>query len=172
MRLLRARGYHAVTLAQVFDHWQRGLVLPPKPIVISFDDGYLSQWAHAARTLRALRWPGVLNLAVKNVGLAGGLSRRQVRELIGAGWEVDAHTISHRDLTTLDAAAVRHEVAGSRAVLRRTFHVPVAFFCYPAGRYDAAVEAAVRAAGYADVEIADEPFRSGSLNFSRRLPVA
>jgi peptidoglycan/xylan/chitin deacetylase (PgdA/CDA1 family) len=148
MRALRAHGYHAVTLAQVFDHWRRGLVIPRKPIVLTFDDGYLSQWAHAARTLRALGWPGVLNLAVKNLGLAGGLSHRQVREMIGAGWELDAHTISHRDLTTLGAAALHHEVAGSRALLRRALGVPVPFFCYPAGRYDATVESAVRAAGY------------------------
>ena len=148
VRALRAHGYHGVTLGQVFEHWRRGLVLPRKPIVLTFDDGYLSQWAHAARTLRALGWPGVLNLEVKNLGLAGGLSHRQVRELIGAGWEVDAHTITHRDLTTLGPAGVRHEVAGSRALLRRALGVPVAFFCYPAGRYDAAVEAAVRTAGY------------------------
>jgi hypothetical protein len=43
---------------------------------------------------------------------------------------------------------VRHEVAGSAAVLRRDFHVPVDCFAYPAGRYDAVAEAAVRAAGY------------------------
>ena len=54
----------------------------------------------------------------------------------------------HPDLTTLDPAAVRREVAGSRAALRRDFHVPVDNFAYPAGRYNAAAEAAVRAAGY------------------------
>jgi peptidoglycan/xylan/chitin deacetylase (PgdA/CDA1 family) len=90
----------------------------------------------------------VLNLEVKNLGLPGGLSRRQVREVIGAGWEVDAHSISHPDLTTLGPAVLRREVAGARAALRRALGVPVEFFCYPAGRFNATVEAAVRAAGY------------------------
>jgi peptidoglycan/xylan/chitin deacetylase (PgdA/CDA1 family) len=148
MRALRARGYRGVTLGQVFEHWRRGLVLPRKPIVLSFDDGYLSHWSHAARTLRALGWPGVLDLEVKNLGLAGGLSRRQVRELVGAGWEVAAHSITHPDLTTVGPASLRREVAGSRTLLRRALRVPVDFFCYPAGRYDAPVEAEVRAAGY------------------------
>ena len=49
----------------------------------------------------------------------------------------------------MDAARLRSELAGSRALLRRRFGVAVRFFCYPAGRYDARVEAAVRAAGYA-----------------------
>ena len=49
---------------------------------------------------------------------------------------------------SLDPARLRREVAGSRRWLRRAFGVPADFFAYPAGRYDRAVEAAVRAAGY------------------------
>jgi peptidoglycan/xylan/chitin deacetylase (PgdA/CDA1 family) len=148
VQTLADAGYHGVTLDQVLDNWQKRIALPAKPIVISFDDGYGSQERNAMPILRALRWPGVLNLEVKNLSIAGGITKRQVRKLIGAGWEIDAHTLTHRDLTTLDPATVRHEVAGSRAALRRDFHVPVDGFAYPAGRYDATAEAAVRAAGY------------------------
>jgi peptidoglycan/xylan/chitin deacetylase (PgdA/CDA1 family) len=145
---LARAGYHAVTLRAVYDHWTRGEALPPNPIVLSFDDGYLSHVVHALPILRARRWPGVLNLEVRNETQPWGLSQRRVRRLIAAGWEIDAHTINHPDLTRLDAAALRHEVAGSRAIIRRQFHVPVDFFCYPAGRYNDAVVAEVRAAGY------------------------
>jgi peptidoglycan/xylan/chitin deacetylase (PgdA/CDA1 family) len=71
-----------------------------------------------------------------------------VRSLIAAGWEIDAHTITHPDLTTVDDARLWREVDGSRNVLRRQFHIPVDFFCYPAGRYDNRVVNAVRRAGY------------------------
>ena len=50
--------------------------------------------------------------------------------------------------TGFDAARLREEVTGSRTAIRKMFHVPVNFFCYPAGRYDAAVIAAVQHAGY------------------------
>jgi peptidoglycan/xylan/chitin deacetylase (PgdA/CDA1 family) len=148
VQALAGAGYHGVTLDQVIDNWQKRIALPAKPIVVSFDDGYGSQERNAMPILHALRWPGVLNLEVKNLSIAGGITKRQVRKLIGAGWEIDAHTLTHRDLTTLDPATVRHEVAGSRAALRRDFHVPVDNFAYPAGRYDATAESAVRAAGY------------------------
>src|SRR5262249_22099276 len=92
-------------------------------------------------------WPGVLNLVVHNVR-PGDIVAGQVRQLIAAGWEIDAHTVTHPDLTSLDPTRLRYEVAGSRAALRGKFHQPVDFFCYPAGHYDAAVIAAVRAAGY------------------------
>jgi peptidoglycan/xylan/chitin deacetylase (PgdA/CDA1 family) len=64
------------------------------------------------------------------------------------GWEVAAHSETHPDLTKVDDAQLRDEVVGSRAKLQTLFHVPVEFFCYPAGRLDDRVVAAVRDAGY------------------------
>jgi peptidoglycan/xylan/chitin deacetylase (PgdA/CDA1 family) len=152
IQALAGAGYHGVTLDQVLDNWQKHIALPAKPIVVSFDDGYGSQVRNAMPILRGFGWPGVLNLEVKNLSVAGGITKAQVRRLMHAGWEIDAHTLTHRDLTTLDAATVRHEVGGSRVVLRRLFHVPVDGFAYPAGRYDATAEAAVRAAGFRAAE--------------------
>jgi peptidoglycan/xylan/chitin deacetylase (PgdA/CDA1 family) len=148
VRWLARHGYRAVTLRAVWEHWHRGKPLPRRPVVISFDDGYRS-WAHAAfPALRDLNWPGVLNLAVKNLQVSGGISPKQVRRLIKAGWELDAHTVTHPDLTTLGDRELSREVAGSRRKLQRLFHVPVDFFCYPSGRYDGRVIAAVRRAGF------------------------
>jgi peptidoglycan/xylan/chitin deacetylase (PgdA/CDA1 family) len=145
---LAAHGFHAVTLRAVYDHWRRGRTLPPRPIVFTFDDGYRSQYANARPTLRAHGWPAVLNLAVRNEDDRWGMPPELVRKLIRAGWEIDAHSINHPDLTALSTGRLRQEVSGSRASIRRQFHVPADFFCYPAGRYNAAVVAAVRRAGY------------------------
>lgn len=145
---LARAGFRAVTLDTVLDAWRGRARLAAHPIVVTFDDGYLGQGKLAGPVLAARRWPGVLNIVLHNLGAPGGISATRVRELVRVGWEVDAHTLTHRDLTTLGPADLRREIAGSRAVLRRRFGVPVDAFCYPAGRFDAAVEAAVRAAGY------------------------
>ncbi|HKG04110.1 MAG TPA: polysaccharide deacetylase family protein [Conexibacter sp.] len=148
MQALKDTGYTAITLQEAWDSWRAGGPLPAKPVVVSFDDGYHSHLANALPVLRALGWPGVLNLELQNIRSDYGLTAPQVRQLIAAGWELDSHTINHPDLTTVDAATLRHEVADSRAELKRRFGVPVNFFCYPAGRYDDAAIAAVREAGY------------------------
>jgi peptidoglycan/xylan/chitin deacetylase (PgdA/CDA1 family) len=148
MKWLRQHGYHAVTLKRVYDSWTAGALLPSHPVVVSFDDGYLSQYTRAFPVLRADRWPAVLNLEVNFLQPAGGLRPWRVRNLIAAGWELDAHTLTHPDLTTLDDARLWHEVDGSRVALRRKFRVPVDFFCYPAGRYNARVINAVKLAGF------------------------
>jgi peptidoglycan/xylan/chitin deacetylase (PgdA/CDA1 family) len=144
---LAADGYHAITLQRLFAGWRDTRALPPKPIVLTFDDGYLSDYTVALPTLRRHHWPGVLDLAVRNLA-RGDIEPWQVRLLVAAGWEVDAHTISHVDLTRLGPARLHEEVAGSRAALRRMFRAPVEFFCYPLGHYDAQVIAAVKAAGF------------------------
>jgi peptidoglycan/xylan/chitin deacetylase (PgdA/CDA1 family) len=140
--------YNPVTLQSVYDEWTKGTALPSRPVVLTFDDGYLSQYTHAFRDLQVYGWPGVINLEVRHLQPRSGLRPWRIRKLIAAGWEIDAHTITHPDLTTVDDARLRHEVAGSRALIRSEFHVPVDFFCYPSGRYDEHVVAEVRAAGY------------------------
>jgi len=148
MRWLARHGAHAVTLRQVYDYWKSGARLPSRPIVVSFDDGYLSDDTKALPVLRKLHMPGVLNLKVNNLLSRYTLPPWRVRDLIAAGWEIDAHTITHPDLTTVDDKRLWYEVHGSKVAIARRFHVPVDFFCYPSGRYDSRVVAAVRRAGY------------------------
>jgi peptidoglycan/xylan/chitin deacetylase (PgdA/CDA1 family) len=62
-------------------------------------------------------------------------------------WEVDSHSLTHADLTTLSASKLRRQVLDSRAFLQRTLHTPADSFCYPSNRYDSTVVAAVKAAG-------------------------
>jgi peptidoglycan/xylan/chitin deacetylase (PgdA/CDA1 family) len=147
VRALARAGYHGVTLRQVFGAWRDGSPLPVKPVVLSFDDGYQSQGVVAGSVLKALGWPGVLNLAIRNAG-SGGITIARLHRLVREGWEIDSHTVNHVDLTAVDARAMRAELVDSRDWIRRRLGVTPEFFCYPAGRFDPAVVSAVRAAGY------------------------
>ncbi len=146
IRALRRAGYRAVTLQRLWDAWHGRASLPRRPVVLSFDDGYESHVRVALALLRRERWPGVLNLALDWVDDLGGDAA--VRRLIDAGWEIDGHSRTHPDLTRVTADQLADEIAGARAELQARFGVPVNFFAYPSGRYDARVAAAVRSAGY------------------------
>jgi peptidoglycan/xylan/chitin deacetylase (PgdA/CDA1 family) len=148
VRWLARRGYQAVTLGRVVDAWNGRATLPRRPIVLSFDDGYRSHVTDALPILAAMRWQGVLNLDLSNLAPSWGIPSAGVRKLLAAGWEVDAHSMTHTDLSVAGGDALRREVAGSRRAIRRLFGVTPRFFCYPAGRYDAETIAAVHAAGY------------------------
>jgi len=175
MDWLEKQGYEAVTLEQVQEAWYGDGTLPPKPVVISFDDGYRPQYTFALPTLRKHGWAGVLNLKAEG----SELYESNVEAMIEAGWELAAHTIHHLDLTELGAEELKEEVAGSRKILQEEFKVPVKNFCYPAGQFDETVIEAVEAAGYTDAttEISgfaekDKPFELARLEILRESHVA
>ncbi len=147
MDWLADRGYSGVTLDQVYRAWNDGGKLPARPVVISFDDGLRSQYTEAFPILRKLGWPGVLNLKLDAL-TQGELATSEVKEMIEGGWEIGSHTITHADLSTISGSALDQEVAGSRRQLQKRFDVPVNFFCFPAGAYDAEAVEAVKRAGY------------------------
>ena len=150
MRALKRAGWHAVTLDQLQAYWQRGVPLGPgKPIVLSFDNGYQSQYTQALPVLRRLGWVGDENLQLTGLPPSqGGLSQAQVRGLVAAGWELDTQGQSHADLIALDAQELHYQVVVARSTIEQRYRVPVNWFCYPSGYYNAAVIAAVKAAGY------------------------
>jgi peptidoglycan/xylan/chitin deacetylase (PgdA/CDA1 family) len=117
--------------------------------VLTFDNGYQSQYTQALPVLRKLGWVADENIQLTGLPPSqGGLSQRQVRGLVSAGWELDTQGISHADLITLDAEQLHQQVAVARRIIQRRYHVPVHWFCYPSGHYDATVIAAVKSAGF------------------------
>jgi peptidoglycan/xylan/chitin deacetylase (PgdA/CDA1 family) len=146
MGWLHDHGFEAVTLRQVEDSWSGHGELPPKPVVISFDDGYRSQYVAGFLVLQRYHWPGVIDLIAGSQG--DDLPTADVKNMLDAGWELASHTIGHLDVTTLDSAQLATEIGGSKRDLERRFGVKVENFCYPAGHYDQAAIAELRRAGY------------------------
>jgi peptidoglycan/xylan/chitin deacetylase (PgdA/CDA1 family) len=150
MQALKAAGWTAVTLDQLRAYWSDGAKLPAgKPVVLTFDNGYHSQYAQALPVLRRLGWVADENIQLTGLPPSqGGMTTAQVRALVRAGWELDTQGMSHADLATADAAELRYQIVTARNLLRREYGVPVNWFCYPSGQYNAGVIAAVRAAGF------------------------
>jgi peptidoglycan/xylan/chitin deacetylase (PgdA/CDA1 family) len=161
MEWLQGQGYQGVSLNQVYDAWFKGAKLPEKPVVVSFDDGYRSQYVYARPELRRLGWPGVLSAIAGRIGQPDAeLSDAMVQTMVNDGWELDSHTIHHVDVSQASGAQLQSEVAGSRRMLQQRFHQPVNFFCYPSGRYDDQAIQAVRDAGYIGATTTDEGLAS------------
>ena len=150
MRALAAAGFRGVTLDQVEANWRHGTPLPRgRPIVLTFDNGYRSQYTEALPVLRRLGWVADENLQLSGLPPAqGGLTRSDVRRLVEAGWELDTQGFTHADLPELDETRLDYEVAIARRTIQRLYHVRAAWFCYPSGRYDPLVARVVQEAGY------------------------
>jgi peptidoglycan/xylan/chitin deacetylase (PgdA/CDA1 family) len=150
MQALKAAGWTAVTLDQLRAYWADGAKLPTgKPIVLTFDNGYHSQYTEALPILRRLGWVADENIQLTGLPPSqGGMTTAEVRALVDAGWELDTQGMSHADLATATPTELQYQIVTARNLLRRTYHVPVNWFCYPSGQYNATVVTALRAAGY------------------------
>jgi peptidoglycan/xylan/chitin deacetylase (PgdA/CDA1 family) len=168
MRALARAGFHAVTLDDLRLAWLGRRRLPPHPVVLTFDNGYRTQYTVGLPVLRRLHWVGVENLQLSGLPPSqGGLTTRDVRGLLAAGWELDTQGMSHADLPALDAARIAQQVVDAVLLIERRWHVRPRFFCYPSGRYDAAVIDEVRRDGFFGAttvspgwaDRVDDPFR-------------
>jgi peptidoglycan/xylan/chitin deacetylase (PgdA/CDA1 family) len=150
MQALKDAGWVAVTLDQLWANWKTGAKLPPgKPFVLTFDNGYYSQYSAALPELKKLGWVADENMQLTGLPPSqGGLTNDEIRAMVKAGWELDTQGISHADLVELSGSALTAQVAGARHTIQHLFHVPVNWFCYPSGQYDAAVIDEVKSAGY------------------------
>jgi peptidoglycan/xylan/chitin deacetylase (PgdA/CDA1 family) len=155
LQLMLAAGFHFVTLSELM---ATGNGKPPPGFAaVTFDDGMRNNRSIALPILRELGIPATVFVTVDFIGGrspwvgAGGngamLDERELRDLVDAGWELGAHTMTHADLSELDYAECSREIGASRDALEHTFGVAVKTFAYPFGRYGQAAVAAARDAG-------------------------
>ena len=160
MAWLAEWGYVGIDVATLARCRAGGAPLPARAVVITFDDGFACLRDAAWPVLRRHGFGATVFLIAGKLGRSNdhdadvGVPERPllgvdaIRAMVADGLDLGSHTLTHPDLTTLDDAALEREVAGSRALLRETFGVPVDAFAYPRGRFDRRVRDAVRAAGY------------------------
>jgi peptidoglycan/xylan/chitin deacetylase (PgdA/CDA1 family) len=156
LELLRDAGFRFVTMAEFA---RRAGDAAPEPglAVVTFDDGMRNNHAVALPILSEYGIPATVYVTIGFIGgyspwLAPGgdgamMLEPELHELVAAGWELGAHTMTHPDLSTLDYNACRAEIEESRTALERIAGVPVQTFAYPFGRYGPAALAAVQDAG-------------------------
>ena len=95
MHALQQAGFKAISLDQAWAYWRYGAQLPAHPIIVTFDNGYASQYTEALPVLRAMGWIAVMNLQL-SLHAPQGLSPAQVRGMVAAGWELDTQGFTPR----------------------------------------------------------------------------
>jgi peptidoglycan/xylan/chitin deacetylase (PgdA/CDA1 family) len=124
-----------------------GAELPPRPIVITFDDGYRDVYQNALPVLQRYGYVGTLYIIVDQIGVGGYMNARQITQLIEQGWELGSHSQSHANLRK-SGVSWEKELTGSRETLELLFDTPVRSFSYPYGSATPATTQLVKASGY------------------------
>ncbi len=148
MQALDDWGFTPIPLSLLVKAITEGAELPPKPIVISFDDGRLDIYENAFPIMQEHGFVGVFYVLSGGLGDEGLVGVEALREMAAAGWEIGSHSASHADLSTLGADASYREVVSSRYDLEQALGVPINSFAYPFGTITDLAGAQVHVAKY------------------------
>lgn len=159
MSLLKMGGYQVLSLEQAYQGLFGDGTLPPRAVVLTFDDGYENFREHAWPILRHHGFPATVFLVAKQLGKNAGwldesfaparlMDRAAVRELAAQGVSFGSHTLNHARLPELELPRMRREIFDSKAALEDLLGKPVRDFCYPYGLYDERARDLAAQAGY------------------------
>jgi peptidoglycan/xylan/chitin deacetylase (PgdA/CDA1 family) len=151
---LRANGYTTILPRDLAAHWDHGAPLPPRPVIISLDDGWPSWTRTVLPMLQARGMVAEFYLTLDAIA-SGTISWSEVRQLAAARMGIGAHDVHHVQLAELgsgrppaSAAEMWYEVDRARLIIDRETGRPPDSMAYVGGGYNAELEALVRLAGY------------------------
>jgi peptidoglycan/xylan/chitin deacetylase (PgdA/CDA1 family) len=147
MNLLYQWGYKTISIELLAKAIKEGAQLPPKPIILTFDDGGETTYSAALPIMQRYQFTGVSYIVYHYVGLTNYMNADEIRALHAAGWEIGSHGLTHRDLTTRPDRQ-EDEVVHSRRQLESLLGIPISSFAYPFGAYDESSLGYARFAGY------------------------
>jgi peptidoglycan/xylan/chitin deacetylase (PgdA/CDA1 family) len=142
MAWLARNGYTSITLDDLYRALTEGRPLPPRPVILTFDDGYADAYEHAFPILKQYGLTATFFVVTGwlDTRQPGYLTWDQAREMVAAGMSIQSHTRSHHDLTDgCDHDCRIYEILGSVETIAAEIGIRPRFFCYPGGRYDDAV---------------------------------
>ncbi|MFD5496208.1 polysaccharide deacetylase family protein [Streptomyces sp. NPDC127091] len=149
-------GRTPVTISALADHLAGRAPLPPRPVLLTFDDGFADLPGPTAEALAERALPSTAYLTTGAITPGGRsllppapmMTLDRVAELERSGMEIGSHTVSHAQLDTLTAGRLRAELADSKAVLEDALGHPVPHLAYPHGYNSPRVRAMASRAGY------------------------
>lgn len=148
MAYLKKHRFNVLRLDALVQAIREGRYLPPRSVVITFDDGYEDNYTHVFPVLKKYSFPATIFVSSDLMDMPGYLTIAQMREMMAHGMDIGSHTRTHVYLPELTEQEQIEEIQGSKKRLEEILGVPVKYFAYPGGGFTERIKELVRGAGY------------------------
>ncbi len=151
MDWLKRNGYETITLYDLIYWLNIGWPpLPEKPVILTFDDGYIDNYKNAFPILKEYGFTGTFFILtdVTDRRQAGYMNWRMLQEMSKAGMNIEVHGREHVEMVNRDHAWLVFHLLGPAQTIEANLGYRPRFLSYPAGLYDEAVIAAAQEQGY------------------------
>lgn len=149
LKYLVDNGYRVIAPDDLIDAWKSGKTLPPKPIVLTFDDGHEDIYKNVFPLLQKYNMRATIFIVTDHIGMKDYLSWDFVRALQAGGYmDFESHTMSYKDLTKLKGDKLWNEIYGSKQAIEWYLKKPAKFIAYPEGKYTLDAEDTSKEVGF------------------------
>ncbi len=165
LRFFRQQDFTPITFLdyQAFADGTKPLAdFPKRPLILTFDDGYLDNYTNLLPLMQQYGYRGVLYLlgdpAIDHnewdlredatEPRSPLMSEAQQRAFVAAGWEIGAHTLHHPRLPELPPAEAAAEMAQSKTALEERLGTEIVSLAYPYGLLSPEIKRQAQAAGF------------------------
>lgn len=159
LQYLYEHGFHTITPKEMYAFYKTNIKLPSKPILLSFDDGYLDNFITALPLLEKYKMSAVVFPISNWVGRKNKWENFGKAETTTMDWSqlncwlqkkqaIASHTENHPFLNNCPEAQLQKELVDSKRTLEEKLNRNVDFLCYPYGKFNEMTIAIAQSAGY------------------------
>ncbi|MGQ9609136.1 MAG: polysaccharide deacetylase family protein [bacterium] len=156
IKYLYDKQYRAISLEEYLgidqNNYKSEIVQAPlesnlKPVIITFDDGHVSQYI-SIMTAKEYGFPIIFFVTVEKIGTQNYLTWQQLRQMRDEGMLIMSHTMTHPFLSDIPHSQIRWELKESKKILEQQLGKPVHFLSLPGGRCSKIVKEIAKEVGY------------------------
>lgn len=150
MKYLFDNGYHPISFNSYVNSLIDKTQLPEKSVVLSFDDGWKTQYKYAVPILEKYKFTATFFIITNyvNNNYAAYMSWDNLKDLVAHGFDIESHTKTHLILTRIDSKKLAGELNESKKMLQDKLGIKITTLAYPNYMQNETVRNAVKSAGY------------------------
>ena len=146
---LAKNGFQIISLGDLYESLVNHTPVPPKSVIITFDDGYRDFYYNAFPLIKKYNLRVVSFYVASYTSYPNYMNWEMLREIHNSGLvDVESHTLSHFLLTPLTPEEAGKEILESKKILEEGLGKKVNYLAYPYGDYNEEVVNLVKEAGY------------------------
>ena len=136
LKMLADSGYTTILPDQLMVYLNKGLSLPSKSVMLTFDDTDLSHYEVALKEMNKYGFKGVFFIMTVSIGRPGYMTSEQIKTLADQGHIIGCHTWDHHDVKKYAASDWPLQVEKPLQLLEKITAKPVKYFAYPFGLWN------------------------------------
>lgn len=160
MEFIKNKDFTSISQNDLINHIIYKNKLPPKSIMITFDDAHENLLSLAKPVLDNFGFKGIVFVVSKSIGMYNFwdnpdeknkipcLDKNSLTFLIKEGWCIGSHSLTHAHLLKITNDKIIREIYGSKFDLEQSLQTNINSFAYPYGEWNNSIKSFVIKAGY------------------------